>query len=158
MNYVESLLYTFNLSTDNAIGITEIKPVEDYAVNINQKSSKKDLESIDSNIFYIPLSLTLKGRKEGIIDFFTYTQSVGNISIEDSDLKVYSDASFAKRIPGPNPDNVFQNQIFDIESILMKDYIDSDSSQVEGDFVQYIKEKQGRDEMSLDVVLRFYIK
>lgn len=157
INYVESILYTFNITTDSPIWINEIKPVEDYSTQINWKKSKVDFESIDSNIYYIPLTLRIKGKKEGILDFFAYAQGVGSIKIDEGDIKVFTNET-QKKVPWPNPLNAYQNQLFDIESLLMKDYIDSSINQSEWDFIEFVKETQWRDEMVIDVILRFYIK
>lgn len=158
VNYVESLLYTFNLSTENGIWIEEIHPVEDYSTDLSSANAKNQLDSIDSNIFYIPLKLSLRWRKEWFIDFLTFAQNVANVSVEDWELKIYKDVSLLKKIAGSSTENIYQNQLFDVEILKMADYIDSDAAQVQGDFIKYIKEKQWKDDIRADVELRFYVK
>jgi len=80
INYVESLLYSFNLISRDSIWVWELKRVDDIDMT---KSN------LDSNIFYIPLQLNITGQKWDIIDFIHYFENVWSIGISEGNPEIY---------------------------------------------------------------------
>lgn len=155
INYVETLLYSFNLVSENSIWIWELKKVEDIDVSTNNK------DNLDSNMFYIPLSLDITGQKGNIIDFIYYLENVWSISLRDDNIEVYSDKELSNNIAWnvlTEDYNIYENQLSDIESISLPSYIDSSSDQVSGLFTDFIKTTQTRQRFSIEIDLRFYVQ
>jgi len=154
INYVESLLYTFNLVSDDSIWIGDLKMIE--------SSSDDQIKTpLDSNIFYIPLSLSLVWQKQDILDFLYYMENVWSVDMQSGDVVVYTDNEITKTIQGDerNSDyNIYENQFSDIESLSMRTYIDWSSEPVRGDFISFIKNTQQRERFSIEVDLRFYVQ
>jgi hypothetical protein len=90
INYIESLLETFNLSYTDSIGIKNLVLIDYFA------SQKENEKSLETNLFYIPVKLTLTGNKEGIINFLHFVENVGKIYLEDKDIKIYKDTFLNK--------------------------------------------------------------
>ncbi len=156
-NYVESLLYTFNLQTDDTIWVGDILP---YETNEASNDTKKQTLSADSNIYYIPLQLSITGQKKDVLDFLHYMEHVGAISIEDGKVVVYDDNSIQKPIEWEklsNDYNIYEHQISQVESITMREYIDTSSEISSGDFVNFIKTTQWREKFTIDTEIRFYV-
>ena len=64
--------------------------IDDFiSPNANEKS-------LETNLFYIPVKLSLTGNKEGIINFLHYVENVGKIYEEDKDIKIYTDTFLNK--------------------------------------------------------------
>lgn len=163
INYIESLLETFNLSTKSPIGINKIKVVDEYV------DPNNELDSLQSNIFYIPLSLNLVWDKEGIVKFLYYIENVWNIKINDKDIKINEDDNKFLYKNGrkiiiewenfTSDYNILEHQIIDIEKISMNDYIDSSyKDRAEQDLKDYIIESQWTEEFEINLDLMFYVK
>ena len=162
INYVESIIESFNLSTNSSIGISRAVLLDDFSIK------NTSWQSLDSNIFYIPLSLKLTWTKSGIVDFLYFIENVWNISVQNNDIKLNTDDSFLfknwiKKILewSRNSDsyNIFENQIIDIDNIHMKDYIDSSYfSRSNVDLKDFIKNTQANNEFEITVNLLFYVK
>ncbi len=156
VKYIESILFTFNLQTDDNLGIGDIVPFDD---GTTQSEKKKQISS-DNSIFYIPLQLELTGQKKDILDFIHFVENVGTISIEDNTLQVHEDKVIQKSLEGQRNSptyNIYRNQLIEIESISMRDYIDTSSELTTGDFITFIKSTQGRERFNINISLRFYI-
>ena len=153
INYVESVLYAFNLVSTDSIWVWELEKVDNQDVD-NQTS-------LDSNIFYIPLRLELTGQKSDILDFIHYFENVGSIDLKDDNVMVYQDKVISKTFPWEitsSDGNLYEHQFSDIEKISMDTYIDSSSSPVRWDFAEFIKTTQKREKFSIEVDLRFYVQ
>ncbi|MDD3793275.1 MAG: hypothetical protein PHI37_00485 [Candidatus Gracilibacteria bacterium] len=162
INYIESIAETFNISFSDPIGISQLELVTDYAITVGDNSLEK-------NIFYIPLSLNISGTKDDIINFLYFIQNVGNISVDGNKLNVELDIDKnfqefkTKALKGQIKTgnyNIFNNQIFDVESVTFEKYIDSSFDVLEAnqDFISYIKSFQGNDMYGARIDLRFYVK
>lgn len=162
INYIESILETFNLSTDSPIGIKNIYLLSDYV------NDSKNSNLIDSNIYYIPISLDLNWNKSSIIEFLYFIENVGNISIKEKDILINNNYWFlskntSKRVLQWDKlslnYNIFENQIIDVENVLFSKYIDdSYISRWEQDFKEFIIKTQWNDKYILKIDLLFYVK
>ena len=167
INYIESLLETFSLSYSDSIGIKSLVLIDDFiSPNANEKS-------LETNLFYIPVKLSLTGNKEGIINFLHYVENVGKIYEEDKDIKIYTDTFLNKNgrktvlegdnrkesYPGLSKYNIYENQIIDLEVLKIEEYIDSsDKTRDEEGFLSFIKKTQGAEKIEVEVKLNFYVK
>ena len=162
INYIELLIESFNFESNSAIWIKNLTLLEDFAV---KKSAWSGLES---NIFYIPLSLSLIWTKAWIIDFLYFIENVWNIKVEnDNVLLSWNDTFLLKNwIPKVlewdrlnSSYNIFEHQITDISKITMKDYMDSSYiSRWEKDFKNFIVDTQWSDDFEISLELMFYVK
>ena len=151
VNYVETLLYAFNLSVDNSIGISEVAAYE-------TSSKKESTESIDSTLFYIPLFLKINWRKEDIIDFLYLIENIWALKMENGVLEVHNDDKLDKKVWLILWRNIYKNQLFTVETLRMQEYLDSDNSPTEKDFVSYVRELQWREKISVELGLRYYVR
>ena len=163
INYIESIVDSFNLSIWWSIGIWNVVLLDEYAVSSNW------WDSLESSIFYIPLNITVKGTKSNIIDFLYFIEHVWNIEINNNKINVVRDyknflsvnwfpkiLSWDKYIKDYN---IFENQITDISKISIPEYIDwSYISRGDKDFVDFIKKTQWNEEFEVKVNLNFYVK
>lgn len=155
VNYIETILYTFNLTVDGSLWISDVVPVESV-------TKKENAESVDATIFYIPLFLNLTGRKEDVLDFLYFMENVGGLNMENGVLTVYNDQKLNSKTSSgsslPLWKNIYKNQIFDILTFRMQEYMDSDNSPTEKDFVSYVKQFQGREKSNIELGLKFYVR
>ena len=158
VNFIEALLFTFNLETEDSIGVWNVEPVKEG----NQ--SKKDKEtaiSTETSIFYIPLQLKLVGQKKDILDFIHYLENVGSINIEDGQIVIHNDNVIKKSLEGDifsSKYNIYKNQTADIEYIVMRDYIDASINPTDNDNLEtFIKKTQWRDRFLIEVKIKFYV-
>lgn len=162
VNYVESLIETFGLSTDSSIGIKKLELVEEYL------GSNEEGGSLDSNLYYIPLNLIIKWNKSGIINFLYYVENVWNIIIDEEEIKLNKDYWFLSKNgikiilewdKNTSDYNIFSHQMIDIEKISMDEYLDSSYvDRWENDFKSFIIRNQANDEFEINVNLLFYVK
>lgn len=173
INYIENLLATFSLEYTNEIGISEIHLVEDF-------SEKWKKSSLDTDIYYIPLSLSLEGTKYNIINFLYFIEYVWNIKIEENELNIHNqnnDNFLYRRVkillkndqPNSNNNsssyienyNIFENQLIDIQDIEFGEYLDESKEPTILDtqsIASRVKETQANEKMSIEVSLHFYVK
>lgn len=160
VNYVESILQTFNLKHSSTIWVSNLTLVEDFSSDIKKSTS------LENNIFYIPLSFDLEWRKEDILNFLYYIENVGRIERKWGGYMIFSDPKFKKN---GNPimflwmdynKNLFEHQIVDIESISFENYFDElgYTGNTKDDLVTRVKNTQGSENFELSVNLRFYVK
>lgn len=160
VNYVESILQTFNLKHSSTIWVSNLTVVEDFSSDIKKSTS------LENNIFYIPLSFDLEWRKEDILNFLYYIENVGRIERKWGGYMIFSDPKFKKN---GNPimflwmdynKNLFEHQIVDIESISFENYFDElgYTGNTKDDLVTRVKNTQGSENFELSVNLRFYVK
>jgi len=140
INFMENLLYTFNLSYDGEIWIGNLENVKDDQED--SISSPKDAKSwLQEDVYRIPLSLSIVWKKSDIIDFIHYFENVSKISISDDSFSVDSDSFINKRIEWSLPSanyNIYENQVADISSISFSEYPDSSDQKT---FSQEVREK-----------------
>jgi len=160
VNYVESIISTFELKTTDKIWINNIVLLKDYQ-NLNGPNS-----SIESNIFAIPLKLSLEWKKAKILDFLNFANNVWKIIIDEGRVDIYKDEYFNSNQWWQinlkwdyDNDNIYKNQLFDIEYIKYWEYIDSSlSSRKSKEFIDFIKGGQSNQDYKIDVQLNFYVK
>jgi len=133
---IENILNKFNLETSSELWISNLSSVN------NTDDTKK--WSLDEWIYYIPLKLDLKWSKLNILNFLDYIQSSWSIKFVNWSLDIIN-----------------TNQLSDIESISMKDYIDSSTSNTDSINTQLkdliINTSQSQEKYEISVNLRFYI-
>ncbi|USN57958.1 MAG: hypothetical protein H6767_06475 [Candidatus Peribacteria bacterium] len=156
VNYVESILETFNLQYEGSLGISQL-------VQYGTVDTLKDSSGLDASIFYIPLSLELSGRKSDIIDFLVFTENVGNVRIDGQEVKTYVDNRVPRVLSGEKRTanyNIYEHQIFTIQNLQFSEYLDA-SSEVNADgkdFVDFVKLTQGKEKFDIEVELHFYVR
>lgn len=159
VNYVESLLRTFQLRTSSKIGIENLVLVEDMG-NTN----------IATQLFYIPLKLDIVGRKADVVEFLYFLQNVWVVaSIDDNNSLVFHNDNIISRVIAWQKRNlhynIYENKIADIASIELPSYIDTSSTirnttmlSPEG-FLNFLRTGSERnDEYQVVVDLKFYVK
>lgn len=156
ISYIEALLFTFNLETQDSIGTGNIESIKPASTN---ESQTKEV-SLDTSIFFIPLELGVVGQKKDILDFIHYLENVGSVNIENGEISVYTDNVIKKPLEGEqlSPQyNIYENQIADIQYIVMKDYIDVSPQPNSADLSTFIKQTQGRERFTAQIKMQFYI-
>lgn len=172
INYIESIVETFNLTYSDTIWINEVIQLEDYLLTNSDNS-------LDKWIFKIPVNLTLSWKKSSIIDFLYYIENVWKISIDNENnnivinketssvWNIFSEFKRKKlewKVYDKNQEyNIFNNQIIDIENIYMDDYIDSSEQWLNNkddtkEFLKYLKSTQDNEKFIIKVRLNFYVK
>lgn len=165
VNYIESILETFSLTMGNRVWISDVTLLSDYSVWVLDTS-------LETNIYYIPLKLSLSWKRADVLDFLYFASNVWKIEIEEWELKIDSDIApeFRSSFRGRylkwqwTENNIFNNQIFDIELISFRDYIDPMTTvtdkYINNPLVTYIKGTNFSEESryEIEVNLRFYIK
>ncbi len=162
VNYVESIIETFNFSTYNSIWISKLTLLGDYAINTGNS------ESLESNIYYIPLNLVLKWTKSNVIDFLYYIENVGNINVDNNNINInnnfwFLSKNWVKKLLEwdklTSSYNIFEHQIVDIDKIIFTDYLDSSYlSRWDTNFRDFIIKTQWNDQYEISVNLMFYVK
>lgn len=165
VNYIESILETFSLTMGNRVWISDVTLLSDYSVWVLDTS-------LETNIYYIPLKLSLSWKRADVLDFLYFASNVWKIEIEEWELKIDSDIApeFRSSFRGRylkwqwTENNIFNNQIFDVELISFRDYIDPMTTvtdkYINNPLVTYIKGTNFSEESryEIEVNLRFYIK
>lgn len=155
VNYVESLLYAFNLTSTNAIGISDLIPVKEFT----DSSNKPQDNLVDTNIYYIPLKLEVFGKKTDIVDFLHFIENVGSISVGKwEQVQLFSDQKLKNVLSWREGKSVYENQVFDIEVMRMNSYLDSKLSPSDLPLVDLVKKEQANEPIGVEFQLRFYIK
>ncbi len=163
INYIESIVETFNLDLNNSIWITELKILDNYSIWLWDTS-------LETNIFYIPMSFNVSWNKSAIIDFLHFIDNLWKIELDKNNniiIKSETNIDFSnfknlilKWQVKNEKYNIFSNQIFDIETIEFWEYIDSsfDIKDTKDTFISYLKANQWNDKFSAKIELRFYVK
>jgi len=146
INNLENILFSFNLISNDPIGIRNLEPIS--FGNLNEGET----QNADANMYVIPVPISITGQKKDILDFLHYIENVGKIEIEEGKLKVYED-NYLPRFPG----NIYNGQVADIESIVFPNYIDSSPEPVFTDLVSFVNTTQAREKYTAEISLRFYV-
>lgn len=157
INYIESILFTFNLESANkTITIDKLQPVPDLN---NPDSIKSWLENA---LYFIPYEFNVSWRKSDILDFVYFLENVWSMSISDTDnsIKIPVDNFIKKPIVWFKNSNVLENPIMDIDSITFPEYIDSwlSKNTLNEEFVQFLKNKQWLEVIDVNIKANFYFK
>lgn len=161
VNYIEGLLKTFWLKSTSPIGIDQVIPVNPEDTNTA------------TQLFYIPLSLDISGRKTDVIDFLYFVQNVGevaNISKQNGvdTLTIHKDTLLPKVFAWQTPAsgyNIYENKLVELDEVSLPEYIDTSSSlrpssqsSVEG-LVSFTRANgEQNDEYHAKVWLKFYVR
>lgn len=148
VNYVERLLYTFNLEYTGDIGIGDIEKIW------SQKES-----NIQEEIYKIPLVFDINGQKRDFIELLHFLERVASIEVSESKINVYKDDFIKKRIDGnfsQKDYNIYENQLVDIHTLSLAQYPDSSSNSGE-DILTRIRWSQWREKISAGLELYFYV-
>lgn len=159
VSYIETLLETFNLKYSNSIWIKNINILEDYS----------STNSLETNIYSIPVKLSIEWKKTWIINFLHYIENVWKLDDKNNNIEnivIYKDDFLSKNNVGiriewdaiSNDYNIYKHQIIDIENIKIPWYIDSSNEYRKWSFTDFIKETQWNDIIDIDVDLLFYVK
>ncbi len=162
INYIESIIDSFNLSSKASLGIWNVQILDEYVI------STWVWNSMDSNIYSIPLSLNLEWTKKNIINFLYFIEKVWTIKTLNNEIIINEDSAFlstngfVKVLSGDKYTvdyNIFEHQIIDINNISMPEYLDSSYlSRNETKFIDFIKGSQWNDHFEIKVNLLFYVK
>lgn len=159
VNYIERILYSFNLSRKWEIGIGSIQPLEDTSQK-NSKTSINTENNLQEEIFYIPLDFELTWQKKDIFDFLHFFENVGSISYDDGMITVYDD-NLLDPISGESEDkNIYKSQIADIVSLEASRYPDSSSFaniSWESGLLNLLRWAQSRERYDVGIELRFFV-
>lgn len=162
VNYVESLLRTFQLKTSSKIWINNLVLAE-------EESKNKKNQNISTQLFYIPLKLDLVWRKADIVEFLYFLQNVWSVSnINDNSIVFHKDNLINRTISWQKRTfdyNVYENKLVDVETIEFSKYIDTSSSlrttnQLSLEwFLNFVRNGfEKNDEYNVIVNLKFYVK
>lgn len=154
-NYIERVLYTFNLTHDGEIWLGGLKKVQD--TNESSQKSKKPIEIGSENIYQIWMDFSVTGQKKDVIDFIHFLENVGSISIEEEGVMEYSDSFLTRKLEWDTVGNIYKNQLADIESISLSAYPDSGSTEVGEDLIETIWRYQARQKYSANIRSSFYV-
>jgi hypothetical protein len=165
INYIESIMETFRLTYNNQVWIQNVTLVEWYSVGILDST-------LETNIYYIPVTFDLVWRRADILDFLYFAERVWKVTIDGNDIEIDNEvsadfkSSFTKGrllVGQANGTSIFANQIFDIETVSFPEYIDPDISYSERyknalSLASYIKGTNFSWDYKVTVKLRFYVK
>lgn len=171
INYLESLISSFNLASWNSIWIKEIRQVWNYTL------SKTD-NSLDKWIYEIPVELSLVWRKSSMIDLLYFIENVWKVRLDEETKDIIINKEESKQWDlfyefktkkldwqknSPSDYNIFNNQIADIESIDMKEYIDSSEQNLNSTengnvFIKNLKNNQAKERFEMSLKINFYVK
>lgn len=165
ISYLERLLRTFNLTSEQNLTIWELELV-------NPDEIKNVKNAYSAQIFYIPLDLNVRGRKADIVDFLHFIQHVWNVTLvqENSaeDLVFHTDNVINKNIfttTQPTSNNIYENMIMDVTSVSFSNYIDESDSQRSPvqksllGFINFIKNSNNATQViDAQMSVRFYVR
>lgn len=160
INYIENLLYSFNLSSQGDIGIWDLENADLAELQRQEISNTQDVNNnLEETIYRIPLSFNIVGQKWDIVDFIHYFENVSRISIAENGFQVYRDNFIRKVIEGDKVStsyNIYENQLSDIANISFIEYPDSSSRETSW-LIDAMKWNQSREKYEIDVELWFYV-
>lgn len=158
VNYIERLLYTFNLENTWEIGIGTLEKLEDE--DSGETQTNPNTNTVTENIYRIPMVFSLVGQKSNIIDFIHFMENVWSINVSESGIIEYSD-TFLRQVlewdDGGASYNIYKNQMSTIDSISFPEYPDSGTTIWWDDLIETIKSTQSRQRYSVDLEISFYV-
>lgn len=152
INYIENILYSFNLSSKGEIWIGDLEKQGEA-----QESQQED--GLQEEIYSIPLLLDIAGQKKDVIDFIHYFENVWWIYITGESFQIQKDTFISKKLEGVKLTtnyNIYENQIADITSLSLQDYPDSSSLKTSG-LIEAMKGEQSREKINVELELAFYV-
>jgi len=156
VNYVEKLLYSFNLQSEWEIGISLIENIFDESI-LNEDSENVN---VVENIYKVPLSLSLEWRKSDIVRFLHFLENVGSLQYSNSMVEVVSDDFLSVVLEwqeNTSTYNIYKNQLATIREISLADYPDSWSVIAEESLIDTMILRQGRESYRIEVGIDFYV-
>lgn len=157
INYIENLIYTFNLWVRWEVWVWAIEKIWENSRTTDEEEQDNALQE---DIFRIPLHFEIDGQKSDIVDFIHFFENVGSINLKDNSLEIYNDKFISKVIEWEirtSSYNIYENQISDIESIEWKEYPDSSTQAQSWDLITALKWPQAREKASIELHLNFYV-
>lgn len=155
INYIERLLYTYDLKNNSAISIWEIFSVD----------SVKAWEKIPEwGINYFDISLDLVWKKKDVLDFILFLENVWKIEIDGDNVKVVRNPLFNWEILSWDVSsrvyNMLENPIAEIVDISFDDYVDSSLSTSWWNLSLYelVSKTQSREQFDAKIKIRIYAK
>ena len=145
INYIESIVSTFNLSFNNSIWIKELKQIDKYSLSNSDNT-------LDKAIFEIPIELDIVWRKSSIIDFLHFIENVWKISIDPEINELTIDKETAK-----NGDLFSEFKIKKLDwqrNSSEKNMTFEDTKS----FLKYLKSTQDKEKFEVKIKLNFYVK
>jgi hypothetical protein len=156
---------TFNLNFANQVWVSDVKLLENYSVWILDSS-------LETNIYYIPITFELAWKRSDVLDFLYFVWHVWKVYVKWEELFLDTEISsdfrdtFRNKILKWEASNskIFNNQIIDIETIHFAEYIDPNTSlsdkYKENSLARYIKTTTFSEDWDYKamVTLRFYVK
>ena len=171
MNYIENLLYDFNLTANGEIWIGILEKVGGATEEVAPVVIWEDGEEIpaiptntlEEDIFKIPLSFEITWQKSDVVDFIHFFENVGSIAIKDAQLEIYNDKFISKslnfnRNAWFESYNIYEKQIADISSVSWEEYPDSSTYDVtQKGLIALMKSDQARERVAVEIKLDFYV-
>lgn len=151
INYIENILHTFRLENTAPVGTRNI-----------QKFSEDGKEFED--IYKINLDLELTGKKINFLKFLLFSENVGALTVSQWELlfKKNNEIYASKNRPlqlSVEQKNIYENQIFEIEKVQLKDYIDTSLEISSQDLFDFVANTPQRDEkVTANVNISFYVQ
>jgi len=171
VNYIENLLYDFNLTANGEIWIGILEKVGGATEEVAPVVIWEDGEEIpaiptntlEEDIFKIPLSFEITWQKSDVVDFIHFFENVGSIAIKDAQLEIYNDKFISKslnfnRNAWFESYNIYEKQIADISSVSWEEYPDSSTYDVtQKGLIALMKSDQARERVAVEIKLDFYV-
>ncbi len=164
INYVESILESFNITTSSPIWIFDLTPLDDVQADPKKANSQKWANLLDSKIYYTEVPLEITWKKSNVLNFIYFAQNVWKLNLSNLWLEVYKDSFLQNQISWYwFDDNIYNNYVFDIKSLKLSDYPDSSllpSSEWQNllSFIYSSSDWQAHEKYSASIILRFYFK
>lgn len=155
INSIENILYAFNINFIWEIGVGNIQNIEKPSTD----KSDKQVQNVWlwENIFSIPLSLTITGRKIDIVNFLHYFENVWWVNVVGEKLILHSD-SFLRWITDLwGEQNIYLGHFADIQLLSMEQYPDASSTPRSKTLIPLLKTEQAKQRMNIDIMLNFYV-
>lgn len=162
VNYVENIMFTFNLSSQWEVWMWAIERVtNELEVELGEEETDSLIRnSLEENIFRIPLKFEVVWQKSDVIDFIHFFENVGSVSVNGNDLEIYSDAFISKALTWQSPIgkyNIYENQVADIAFLGLKNYPDSSPISNSQWLISTMKTDQGDEKINLELQINFYV-
>ncbi len=156
INYVENLLYSFNLTHRGEIGIQSLNLVEG-----GKNISPEQENNLTENIFKIPLEFTVEWMKGNIVNFLHYLSHVWSVSadLQNDTLLPYNDSFLGWSWESQLFSNSrYLGQLVTIDAIHFDESLDSSVTQSSEEFISRLRSPgQFRERYKVRMTLDFYV-